>query len=147
MSLSLQRVGRAAGVSANPYYLYGWHTYQWAVWAPPADWHFEVWHDFHVSLSEPDPQSGLWLLLASVETNFDGLVSIVWGTRSEAYTGQTGPVSVQAHVPVTIECFSVRPGVQYYVNAKWSGVITFPQTGISRVQQVQFGELLGEVAA
>jgi hypothetical protein len=141
----VHRVERAPGVSANPFYLYGWHTYQWAQWAPPADWTGEVWIDFHVSLGEPDPVSGLWMLLATVEVNFDGIVSVVWGTRSEAYHGETGPIAVKAGDPITVECFSVRPQIQYYVNCKWSGVITYP-SGISRAKQVQFGELVGAAA-
>jgi hypothetical protein len=140
VTLTVQRVARSAGVSANPYFLYAWHTYQWAVWSPPADWTAEIWTDFHVSLGEQDPVSGLAMLLATVEVNHDGIVSVVWGTRSEAYGGETGPVSVKAGDPITIECFSVRPNIQYFVNCKWSGVLTYP-FGVSRAKTVQFGEL------
>jgi hypothetical protein len=145
MTLTVRRVARAAGVSANPYFLYGWHTYQWAIWAPAADWAAEVWTDFHVSLGEQDPVSGFSMLLATVEVNIDGLVSVVWGERSEAYHGETGPVPMKAGVPQTIECFTVRPNIQYFVNAKWSGVLTYP-TGGSLARTVQFGELVGEQA-
>jgi hypothetical protein len=128
-------------VAANPFYVYGWHTYQWARWSIPTDWSAEVWVDFTAGLNEMDPESGLWVMLANVEVNIDGLVSILWGDRPEAYDGETGPVAVKAAVPVTIEIFGL-PNKTYYVNAKWSGVITYPTgTGLPRASEVQFGEV------
>jgi len=142
VTLLVERAPRSAGVSANPYFLYGWHTYQWAVWAPPADWTAEVWTDFNPRL-EPDPGgSGLWMLVVTVEVNHDGIVSIVWGDRSEAYTAEAGPVNMTAMIPQDIKCMLMETNKMYFLNAKWSGVITYP-FGISRPMTVQLGELTG----
>jgi hypothetical protein len=145
MTLSVTRAQRSPGLSANPYFLYAWHTYQWAVWAPPADFTAEIWTDFTVELSEPDPQTGRMMLLAHIEVNFPGLVSVVYGTRSEAYGGESGPFGIEAGVPVTVECFTVRPNVTYYVNCKWSGALTFP-SGQVFPHSAQFGEVQGVIS-
>ena len=130
---------RAPGVSANPFFLYGWHTYQWAQWAPRADFSAEVFTDVTASLGEMDPVTGLAMLIVNVEVNIPGIVSVVWGTRSEAYTGEVGPVPMKAGVPQAIQAFSVLPNRTYYVNVKWSGVITFP-SGQTSPASVQFGQ-------
>lgn len=131
---------RTPGVSANPYFLYGWHTYQWALWAPTADWSAEVFTDVSVAYGGWDPLTNLTTLLVDVEVNIPGLVSVVWGTRSEAYTGETGPVPMQAGVPQTIQVFGLEPNTTYYVNAKWSGALTFP-SGQTVSVSTQSGEL------
>lgn len=132
----------AAGVAANPFFLYGWHTYQWAVWAPAADPTQEVWVEFNpVLVASP----GFFVLSVTVEVNYDGIVSVVAGTRSEAYDIEVGPLSFKAGVPQTVEVLIMAPNTVYYVNAKWSGVLTEP-TGVSRAATVQFGQLSGTAA-
>lgn len=120
-----------AGVAAKPFRIYGWQSYTWPVGWPPVN--PSVWSS--VSLG---PESGPAApnMAVTLTANYDGTVSVVYGTRPGAYSGSTPPVAVKAGVSTKIRITGLKYSTTIYANPLWNGV-----TPAGVPMQSQYGEL------
>jgi len=127
-----------AGTAAKSFMVYGWQTYPWSTYYPPVDpASGGVWSAFSVS---PDAQSGA-LACTNFKTNFDGTVTIRWGERAGAYTGQSKIIPVTAGNNFSYRITELKKNKQYFVNAYAN--VNKPATANTVQQSViaQYGEV------
>ena len=129
----------AVGTPAKSVYSYGWQTYNWTTYYPGVDPIISgggVWNAFSIG---PDAQPGA--LQVTGKTNYNGTVTIRWGTRPGCYNQQSKPIPVQAGVVFTYRLTELRHGVPYYANGYASVSSTNAGSGLPISAIAQYGEV------
>jgi len=128
------------GVAAKPAFNYGWHNYNWSTYYPPVDSNLAwgAWNTFSATV-DPDPTA----ILCQGKCNYNGMVTIVWGTRPGAYTGRSLPIPVSVGVNFAYRITQLKRKTQYYVNAYFDVspimiVGGIPQSGVRQYGEVTY---------
>jgi len=125
------------GVAAKPFRTFGWHTYTWTTYYPPVDTAAGgIWNTFSSTVdTQPDALS------ASGKVNYNGTVSVRWGTRPGCYSGQSLPIPVSAGVTFNYRLTQLKRHTTYYINAEANVSKPAAAGGLSQSAMAQYGEV------
>ena len=127
------------GTVAKPAFNWGWHTYSWSTYYPGVDPIISgggVWNSFSAG---PDAQPGA--LSVTGKTNYNGTVTIKWGTRPGAYNSQSKPIPVVAGTAFTYRLTELQHGKPYYINGFASVSSTNQGNSMPLSAIAQYGEV------